>query len=291
MNTVAEMFKSLQDGTALTGLHTGLTDVAFDFVQSGLVWTADAAGSTRNASMTSGILRINGRRYSVSAVTARTFTASKDTYVDILANSDGTATVVYTEATNNAASPALAGNSVRIAIIVTGAGNIAAASSINQGQEDRVLPIASSIAYSVTDSLGNLICPRDPTRKLLGYRQITSTFTGSSATPAQITGLSVPIIIPTGRKIKVCLDGPDVQASVANNTVYRSLYVGAVGGTKIQEANVYITANSGRAAVAVSQITTQSGSVTINAGYSVSGGNAVFEAGSTIPLCLWVELV
>ena len=110
--------------------------------------------------MTSGVIYINGRRLTASAVAAQSFTASKDTYIDASDNGDGTALLTYTEVANNAASPALAANNVRIGIIVTGAITIAAAGSVNHGQEDKVLTFASSVPYAVTDSLGNLLFPR-----------------------------------------------------------------------------------------------------------------------------------
>lgn len=185
----------------------------FDFIASGCVWTADAAGSTRLASMTSGVVYLSGKRLTVAAVTSRTFTASKDVYVDFSDNSDGTALITYTDNTTNAASPALTG--VRAAIVVVGASNIAAAASINQGQEDRVLPIASSIPYAVTDSLGNLICPRDPQRKLLGYRQVVAGFTTTST--SDVVGLNVTCLIPTGRKVKVSAFVQTITSSVANS--------------------------------------------------------------------------
>lgn len=175
----------------------------FDYVASGAVWSGDAYASTRAASMTAGVFYINGQRGTISAVTARSFTASKDTYIDVL-NTAGVFTLVYTEVTNNAASPALAANSIRIGIIVTGASNIASVASINQGQETKLLPIASSTPYQVTDSLGNLICPRDPARKILGYRQILSNFsTTANNVLTDITGLSCPVIVPTGRKVNI----------------------------------------------------------------------------------------
>lgn len=174
----------------------------YDYVVSGCVWSGDSYGSTRNASMTSGVVVINGNPITVATVTARAFTASKDTYIDVLDNGDGTGLLVYTEVTNNAASPALAANSVRIGIIVTGASSIANSGSVNQGQETMLLPIASSIPYTVTDSLGNLICPRDAKRQVLGYRQTTTAQTGISAV-TDSTYLQVPVIVPTGRKIKL----------------------------------------------------------------------------------------
>jgi len=183
LSTLAAFFfnqLNIPDGSGSP--RTRATEGMFDYVVSTalsgtppLTWSGDAYASTRLASMTSGTVYINGRRLSISAVVSRTFTASRDTYVDILDNGDGTATLVYTEVTNNNTSPALAANSMRIAIIVTGASNIASAASINQGQVDKVLPIASSIAYTKTDSLGNLICPRDPNRKIIGYRQSLAT--------------------------------------------------------------------------------------------------------------------
>ena len=152
--------------------------------------------------MTAGICYINGRRISISAVSARSYTASKDTYVDVLDNQDGTGTLVYTEVANNAASPALASNSMRIGIVVTGASNIASVASINQGQTDKILPIASSIAYTVTDSIGNLICPRDPNRKMLGFRQVATTQTPIT-TEVDATGVSMNVIVPANRKVKL----------------------------------------------------------------------------------------
>lgn len=208
--TVANGFSTIsnsniRDVRTQTGTSTdtiGASERMFDYVASGCVWTADSAGSTRNASMTSGVVYLSGKRLTVNAVTARSFTASKDVYVDFSDNGDGTAAITYTDNTNNAASPALTAGSLRNAIIVVGASSIAAAASINQGQEDRVLPIASSVAYSVTDSLGNLICPRDSGRRLLGYKQVSSD-QGSITSITDLTGLAAPVIVPTGRKIKI----------------------------------------------------------------------------------------
>lgn len=264
----------------------------YDYIASGCVWTADAAGSTRNGSMTSGTVVINGNPLTVASISAHTFTASKDTYVDFSDNGDGTALVTYTEATNNAASAALAANSVRCAIVVTGASSIAAASSINQGQEDRILPIASSVAYAVTDSLGNLICPRDPNRKVLGYRQITSNATNSGAM-AQITGLSVPVIVPTARKVRITV----YSTSVFNSTAVTNCDVGLYDGTPtttqlaIQRSTSDIA--NGQHVVCVTAVTTPaSASKTYNAGLAnVGGGTANLSATSTSPAYIMVELV
>lgn len=265
----------------------------YDYVVSGCVITADAAGSTKNWSMTAGVVVINGNPITVAAVTASVATASKDTYVDVLDAGNGTGTVVITGGNivnNNAASPALASNSIRVGIIVCGASNIASAASINQGQEDKVLPIASSIPYAVTDSLGNRICPRDPNRKLLGYRQILSGFTLSSSqtTPTQITGLSCPVIIPTGRKVLVrAYCG---QLSAAGGQGLLTIWSGVVNsGTKLNQGN-----SSGTAAQAVvteALLTPSSASTTFNAGIANSGSNnTTVGAASTTPSYIIVEL-
>lgn len=294
MDSTAEMFSTLQDATALTGLHRYGTDgVWFDFVASGCVWTGDSLGSTRAASMTSGVVYINGRRHTVAVVTSRTFTASKDTYIDLLYSVvDNIATPVYTEVTNNAASPALASNSIRIGIIVTGATTIADAGSVNQGQETKILPIASSVAYSVTDSLGNLICPRDPNRKTLGYRQIITNFTTSSSTPTQITGLSCPVIVPTGRKVKISLVCSQTFGSVSADSVSSSIWDGVVNSGTQLAFNTNASNQNGVSVNAESITTPIATSKTYNAGLSNSGSHSTtFQAASTGPAYIKVELV
>lgn len=140
-------------------------DVA-DHVMTGCVWSGDSYASTRNASMTAGIICIGGQIVSVDAVANRTFTASKDTYVDV----DNTGTLYYTEVTNNAASPSLTTGRMRLAIIVTGASTIAAAGSIHQGNINfgalcsggLTANTSGQMRLAVSDSLGNMICNRSP---------------------------------------------------------------------------------------------------------------------------------
>lgn len=271
-------------------LETIHSEYFFDYVASGLVWSGDAYGSTRVASMTSGVVYINGKRVAVSAVTSRTFTASKDTYVDV----DNTGALTYTEVSNNAASPALSANNTRIAIIVTGASNIANVGSVNQGQEDKVLPIASSVAYTVTDSLGNLICPRDPMRKVLGYRQRTSDFATASGTAVQVTGLSVPVIIPTGRKIKITVNGDRMSNATTTTNVFVQIWDGTVGsGTQLAQAlRTSAVANGAISPEIDVQTTPSSTSKTYNAGFGPNGGStATLSASSTSPSYIKVELV
>lgn len=271
------------------------TELFFDFVASGCVWSGDSYGSTRNASMTSGVIYIQGRRLTLAAVTARTFTASKDTYIDVADSAgDGTGTITYTEVANNAASPALASNNVRIGIIVTAAGSIAAAGSVNQGEVDKVLPIASSIPYSVTDSLGNLICPRDPMRKLLGYRQRITNKTAT--TLVLIDELSITLTSPSPRKVKI-IANPGLGLSEDTNATQSriSIWDGTVGsGTQLAEAFITTAAaNQGSYPQAVWIGTLSAGSHTINAGLrSVGAGTTTLNSGaSTTPAFLSIELL
>lgn len=271
-------------------LETIRNNFVFDFVASGGVWSGDAYGSTLAASMTAMVAYVNGRRYSVSAVTARAFTASKDTYIDM----DNAGTLVYTEVANNAASPALAANSIRIGIIVSGA-NIAAVGSVNQGQETKILPIASSIPYQVTDSLGNLICPRDPNRRILGYRQKTTDTSTTNTSATQITGLTVPVIVPTGRKVKITAFAFDLFIGGATNIgANLTIWDGTVGsGTQLQNGlGGYNSSTAAAAATPVVMATPTSASKTYNAGlHATTAGTAQIQGSATTPAILMVELV
>jgi hypothetical protein len=114
-----------------------LAGVQYPYVVSGCVWTADAPASTRNASMTSGTVMIKGILLTVAAITAHTFTASSDTYVDLTDNGDGTAAVTFVTVANNTISPALTAatlTTIRNAIVITTASAITSTgASINQG--------------------------------------------------------------------------------------------------------------------------------------------------------------
>lgn len=272
---------------------TRYDEAFYDFVSNGLVWSGDSYAVNRNASMTAGVIYLNGRRISISAVSARTFTASKDTYIDVLDNLDGTGTLVYTEVANNAASPTLAANSLRIGIIITAATTIAAVGSVNQGQENKVLPIVSSIPYAVTDSIGNLICPRDPNRKLLGYRQILAdaTSTTSGANGAQITGLTCPVDIPLGRKVRVSVAGAALTVATSG-TPQLQIWEGVVGsGAQLAIANGPI-ANNFAPAYCERVYTPTTALLTFNASFRSTGGNtATLTATSNSPASIKVELI
>lgn len=223
-----------------------------NFVASGIIITGDSLGSNRNYSISSGVVYLAGKRLTVAAVSAQTVTASKDRYIYLRDNGDGTAVYVTNEVNNNAASPALGqAGDMLVGIVVAGASNIANAAAINQGQSNKILPIASSIPYAVTDSIGNLICNRSSFNKRLGYRKKVST--GTVITTSYATYVTVPVIcdgiheaqvnfgaiVKDGSSgalrtatMKVQMDGSDVSDSTVtvptnasnggNNTAFKS---------------------------------------------------------------------
>lgn len=201
-------------------------------VISGLAITADSVGVNRNASMTSGVIYVNGRRLSVSSVSARTYTASRDTYVDVLDNQDGTASLVYTEVTNGAASPALASNSVRIGKVVTGATTIAATSSITQLGADTlgnlIYPMRlQKISIIRQDNTTNSLKPQSILLAGWGYITINGgTNNGQKTVTLPVTFVAVPIImcqvvsysptVPTGPGSSAGALGPGGITSMSN---------------------------------------------------------------------------
>ncbi len=175
---------------------------------------------------------------------------------------------------------------------MTGAANIAAAGSVNQGQENKLLPIASSVSYQVTDSLGNLICPRDPNRKLLGSRQITTNFATASGAAVLVTGLSCPVIVPANRRVRVTFMVPNSHnTNIA--TSRHSIWDGVVAsGTLLQEiANLHGIAGNriGMSLYAVQ--TPAAGARTYNAGIRTDTGTETMEVSvAGAPAIITVEL-
>lgn len=139
MAAVDEYFEGLADGTLSTDPLRPV--LAPNFVYSGgsVAQSAGLVGTFSNI-----VFYLNGQQYSGSSIANKTYTASKDTYVDITAASGGAVSVTYTEVANGAASPALAANYVRIAKVVTNGSAI------------------TSVTQSGLDSLGNPIKPKKP---------------------------------------------------------------------------------------------------------------------------------
>ncbi len=159
---------------------------------------------------------------------------------------------------------------------------------MNQGQEDKVLPIASSIAYAVTDSLGNLICPRDPQRKLLGYKQIVAN-QGSVTSVTDVTGLAIPFIAPTGRKIKVT-SYAQIGNATGSQTNFNQITEGA---TELQAGDVVniATGTGNPVTLTLERILTPSAGLhTYKLRAANAGGTTTVVATSTAPTFIKVEL-
>ena len=133
------------------------SEVLADYVVSGGV-VAQTAGLT--GSFSNMVHYIGGVRSTKTSVANKTYTASKDTYVDadVTANS----IVVYTEVANGAASPALTAGYIRIAKVVTNGSAI------------------TSVVQSASDTLKNPIRPLYPiTMPKLGNTCMTSVYLGT----------------------------------------------------------------------------------------------------------------
>ena len=125
-----------------TNLHEKASEYQSNFVASGGV-VAQTSGLVGTFSDI--VYYISGVRYTKSSVADKTYTASKDTYVDI----NGAGTVTYVEVANGAASPALTASSTRVAKVATDGSAITA------------------VLQNGTDSLGNKIYNRTSDKGLL----------------------------------------------------------------------------------------------------------------------------
>lgn len=274
-----------QSGVAMDIEGRANTTFAY-FVESGCVWTNTGPPSNIGA-MTSGVVWINGRRISVSSVSSKAFTASRDTYIDV----DVTGAITYTVNTTNATSPALAASSIRLAIYVMGG---ASTNTINQGSPVATNPTVSSSILAVCDSLGNLIYPTTPSPGLIGYRQTVNSFTATNqSTALQVTGLSCPVIIPTGRRIKITVYARDLFSDTNNVPAHLSVWDGTPGsGTEISEAITQTATAVGVASATVTAFISATGSKTYNVGlHSTGASGANIEALAAYPAFVSVELV
>ena len=260
----------------------------FAFVASGLKWTADNPGSTKNASMTAGVIYINGRRISIGAVSGRTFTASDDTYVDVLDNGDGTGTLVYTLVANNATSPSLAANSVRIAIVCTGATNISANSQINQGDPQvAAAPTISSQLIAVSDSIGNLIYPTSQ-QKTVAFMEIAGNPTGgASSVVTDITGATVSFIADGIHDYMITGKANLYNSTTGNNTELR---VRDTSNNVIADCRCDQSLNTSQTSFAINLQKPSAGAHTYKISFYSGGTSNSLVEGNAVPTQLYVQL-
>lgn len=283
VNLVPKGSGKVQDnGTNLIDFRSSFSN----FIVGGTgIWTQNAG---LVGSMTAAMIWIAGVEYSVAAVSSHTFGASVDTYIDYTVGTG----ITYTAVSNNAASPSLAANSVRIAIVVT---NGSAITSLNQGSTIVTAPVASSVIYSVTDSLGNLIYPANPNPTVVGYRQITSNFTTTSTSVVQVPGLTAQVNIPVaGRRYKITAYTPSLYSSSTTVGGVMSIWSGTVGsGTQLNATQGFGNSSGGDAVTSgiVSAIINPSvGLQTYNVGaFSAAAATTTLVGGATTPAYVLVE--
>lgn len=275
-------------GSALNSAINPITRdnlIVRNFVSSGCIWTTV---SGLQGTMSSGTLFINGNMVTVNGVVSNSFTASNDTYIDI----DYNGNIYYQAVSNNVASPAITANSVRVAVVVCGA----SITSTNQGSTTAVNPTVSNNILTVCDSLGNLIYPTSPSGGLIGYRYITANSSAVvNATGALLTGLTLPIISPGNRRLKITVKTRQILINNSPKYAYLQIWDGTVGsGTKLDETAVLTTTtNQGSGCIVQSWTTPASGLKTYNAGLASDAdavANAVAVATSTYPAFISIEL-
>lgn len=237
----------------------------------GLIWSID---SGLIGDMTAGVLYIDGLRVSVDAISNRTFTASKDTYVDVTS----AGVVTYTEVANNAASPSLTG--YRLAIVITSG---AAITQINYGNESATGPTVSSQILQMVDSIGNRIGRRSAFDKVIGYRADMNRPTSTTASPgAEVVALRQTITVPDATQNVRITIGAAQQGNNGTNEVNVRIWDSSVGGTSL----VYIghrpsTANYFSPTAGSRIVKLASGSHTIYVSIVASAGTAFVDCSTT----------
>lgn len=248
------------------------------FVASGCIWSALTG---LNGAMTTGVVYSpDGSRNEPAAVASKTFTASKDTYVDIATNGS----VSYDAVANGATAPALTTDYVRIAKVVTDGSGI------------------TSVVQTGVDSLRNTIRPSGPvgptqlstSANLLAITKITSTYnTGNTTATTVLPGTSTTVTVPPGgRSVKVSFNVGDITNSSAGISAL-TMYIRA-NGTNIGQGrwrSNSVGAGTGFSFWAVH--TPAAGSVTYDLTFAkeVAGHGVAFGAAANAPIQLLVELV
>ena len=122
LNVNGTISQSYGNDTQTMLLHT--KDWISDTVISGCL---PATSANLTSDISAGTAYSQGRRI-VKVATSKTYTASKDTYVDL----KGDETYVFTEVLNAAAAPAIAADSIRLAKVVTDVDNITGVTDLRQ---------------------------------------------------------------------------------------------------------------------------------------------------------------
>lgn len=131
---------SVTDGALATNIDpiTRGKETIANFVYSGCTWSSVSGLA---GTMAGGTYYVNGNRIVSPGVVSHTFTASKDTYIDL----DYLGNVTYVAVANGATSGmTLTANAIRVALVVTGSSSI------------------SSVTQTGIDPISNQIYPNSP---------------------------------------------------------------------------------------------------------------------------------
>lgn len=144
------------------------------FVYTGLTLNPTTGWSNLEAGITAGTAYVNGKRAVVSAVNSHTFTASKDTYVDV----DYNGSITYVPVANGAETPAVTSNSTRLMKVVTSGTAITSYTDMRtlSPLKDRVCAFAAYDNRVGAQTAANTIVPLNTKRYDLGGDYNTSTY-------------------------------------------------------------------------------------------------------------------
>lgn len=125
----------------------------------------------------------------------------------------------------------------------------------------------------------------------LGYAQITTNFTTTSATPVLVTGLTAAVTIPGGgRRVEISFYTVLLSTNAAVAPIL-SLWDGTVGsGTQISQWNGGSATTAVTGAYMVAVVSPSAGSKTYNVGANIAGGNTLtVSAGASFPSFILVK--
>lgn len=168
----------------LTDIESPLLKLA-DYVVSGL--TIPTSGNLATT-MAAGVLYIQNQKLSVGSDGGHTYTASRDTYVDVSTSG----VVTYAAVTNGASAPALTANSARVAKVVTNGSAVTSVTQIGWDSNGIAIYPTTPLAKASfgSDAQGDIFF-----RNAAGYLQRLPTGTngqylqaqGASANPIWVT--------------------------------------------------------------------------------------------------------
>jgi hypothetical protein len=246
-------------------------EIIANFVYSGFIISTSAS---LVSSITGGVAYIAGARFNFVGVGSQTFTASKDTYVDVDVNGNVYLVVVANGAT---AGMPLTANTIRVAKVITSGTAV------------------TSVVQLSFDPLGNFIYNTNSNPITLGYAQITSNFSTSSVGAVYINGLGVTVVVPSGgRRIKISCFCSDVYSSGASGYNALIIYSGnSVGtlSTQIGRAQANVGINNQTHMFVMATILLPAGSISFSLAMSASSGTLNGEASGTYPAFILVEAI